>query len=58
MIEMMGGPIIALLLFLMPMVAIATVPAMKKYRNPPADLFITIVGLIAISAILYGFLSS
>ena len=54
MIETLGGPIIAIILFLMPMYAIAKVPAMKKYRCLQNDLFITIMGMIAISAILYG----
>lgn len=54
-IETLGGPIIAILLFLMPMYAIARVPAMKKYSGEWSNLFITIMGLIAISAILYGF---
>lgn len=36
MIETLGGPVIAMLLFLMPMYAIAKVPAMKKYPAPPA----------------------
>ncbi|MFW2570266.1 serine/threonine transporter [Legionella sp. 29fVS95] len=55
MIETLGGPVIAIILFLMPMYAIARVPAMKKYRQPFQNAFITILGLIAISAILYGF---
>ena len=54
MIETLGGPIIALILFLMPMYAIAKIPAMKKYRSPLSNAFITIMGIIAISAILYG----
>lgn len=54
MIETMGGPIIAILLFIMPMYAMATVPAMKKYRSRYLDLFITITGIISISAIIYG----
>jgi serine transporter len=57
-IETLGGPIIAILLFLMPMYAIAKVPAMKKYSGEWSNLFITIMGLIAISAILYGFWDS
>jgi len=31
MIETLGGPIIALILFIMPMYALLKVPAMKKY---------------------------
>ncbi|KTD29808.1 MULTISPECIES: serine/threonine transporter [Legionella] len=54
MIETLGGPIIALILFLMPMYAILKVPAMKKYRSPFINVFLTIIGVIAISAILYG----
>ncbi|KTC86636.1 serine/threonine transporter [Legionella brunensis] len=54
MIETLGGPVIAIILFLMPMYAIAKVPAMKKFRNPITNIFISFIGLVAISAILYG----
>lgn len=54
MIESLGGPAIAIILFLMPMYAIATVPALKKYRHWLNNTFITITGVIAISAIFYG----
>jgi len=54
MIETLGGPIIAMILFLMPMYAINKVPAMKKYSQPFCNAFITLIGIIAISAILYG----
>jgi serine transporter len=56
-IETLGGPVIAVLLFIMPMYAIAKVPAMKQYNNRViSNLFTTIMGLIAISAIIYGLL--
>ncbi|MGV3345082.1 HAAAP family serine/threonine permease [Enterobacteriaceae bacterium LUAb1] len=55
-IETLGGPIIAVLLFLMPMYAIQKVPAMRQYSNHISNIFITIIGLIAISAILYSLL--
>lgn len=54
MIETLGGPVIAVLLFIMPMYAIAKVPAMKKYSNHISNIFITIMGIISISAIVYG----
>lgn len=54
MIESLGGPAIAIILFLMPMYAIATVPALKKYRHPLSNTFVTVIGMIAISAIIYG----
>ena len=54
MIEILAGPVIAIILFLMPMYAILKVPAMKKYRRPISNAFIAIMGIIAISAILYS----
>lgn len=53
MIETLGGPVIAMLLFLMPMYAIAKVPAMKKYSGAASNVFVVLIGLIAISAIFY-----
>lgn len=54
MIESLGGPVIALLLFIMPMYAVTRVPAMKKYANKYSNFFITFIGIISISAIIYG----
>lgn len=54
MIEVLGGPIIAIILFLMPMYAIATVPAMKKYRHNKSNVFVSCIGIVALSAIFYG----
>jgi serine transporter len=53
MIEDMGGPIIAMLLFLMPMYAITKVPAMRKYAGQISNVFVTLIGLIAMSGIIY-----
>lgn len=52
-IESLGGPIIATILFLMPMYAIKRVPAMAKYQGQISNVFVATMGLIAISAILY-----
>ncbi|WP_241153039.1 HAAAP family serine/threonine permease [Neoactinobaculum massilliense] len=54
MIETMCGPIIALLLFILPMYAIKKVPAMAKYRGHISNLFVVITGLIAVTAIFYN----
>jgi len=54
MIETLGGPIIAMILFLMPMYAIQKVPAMRKYSGHVSNVFVVIMGLIAISAIFYS----
>ncbi|MDT3667468.1 HAAAP family serine/threonine permease [Cronobacter dublinensis] len=57
MIETLGGPIIAMILFLMPMYAFARVPAMRKYSGHVSNVFVTLMGLIAISAIFYSLFS-
>ncbi|MCU5774972.1 HAAAP family serine/threonine permease [Erwiniaceae bacterium BAC15a-03b] len=54
MIETLGGPIIAVLLFLMPMYAINKVPAMRKYSGAASNLFVVLVGLVAISGIMFN----
>jgi serine transporter len=54
MIETWGGPVIAALLFLMPMYAIRKVPAMRQYAGQISNLFVTLVGLVAISALVYS----
>ncbi|MDR0483702.1 MAG: serine/threonine transporter [Alphaproteobacteria bacterium] len=54
MIESLGGPILAILLFLMPMYAIHKLPALAKYRGKLSNVFIVIMGLIAISAAIYN----
>lgn len=54
MIETLGGPVIALILFLMPMYAIKKVPAMNQYSGKISNVFVVVIGLIAISAIFYS----
>lgn len=53
MIEILGGPIIALLLFLMPMYAMRAVPAMRPFAGKLSNVFVTAIGLITIFAIFY-----
>lgn len=52
-IESLGGPILAIILFLMPMYAIHKLPVLAKYRGKLSNTFIVIMGLIAISAAIY-----
>jgi serine transporter len=54
MIETLGGPIIAALLFLMPMIAIRRVPAMRRYAGQWSNLFVSAIGLIAITALVWS----
>ncbi len=54
MIETLGGPVIAVILFLMPMYAIHKVPAMRQYSGKLSNLFVVLTGLVAISAIFFS----
>jgi serine transporter len=56
MIETLGGPVIACLLFLMPMYAIHRVPALRQYSGQASNVFVVLIGLIALSAIIYSVL--
>lgn len=53
-IESLGGPVIAMILFIMPMYAIRTVPALQQFKGKLSNIFVVMMGLIAISAIVYG----
>ncbi len=53
-IENLGGPIIAAILFIMPMIAIYKVPAMAKFKNTLADGFVFLMGTLTILSVLYG----
>lgn len=55
-IEMLAGPVIAAILYLMPMYAIHKVPALVRYRGQLSNVFVTLMGIVAISAIFYGIL--
>ncbi|WP_350997182.1 HAAAP family serine/threonine permease [Shewanella sp. TB7-MNA-CIBAN-0143] len=57
MIEALGGPVIAAILYLMPMYAIYKVPALKAYRGRVSNIFVVITGLLSMTAILFGLLS-
>lgn len=52
MIEQLGGPIIAALLFLLPMIAIRKVPVMARYSGRWSNVLVTVVGILAVSATL------
>ncbi|MBT2373636.1 serine/threonine transporter [Pseudomonas fluorescens] len=56
MIETLGGPIIACLLFLMPMYAIRRVPSLRQYSGQASNVFVVLIGLIALSAIVFSFM--
>ncbi|WP_395755045.1 HAAAP family serine/threonine permease [Edwardsiella ictaluri] len=54
-IETVSGPLIAVILFILPMYAIHRIPAMRKYRSP-SNPFVLFIGLIALSALVYSLL--
>ncbi|WP_448854144.1 amino acid permease [Corynebacterium frankenforstense] len=53
-IETLSGPVIAALLYLMPMYAIRKVPALAPYRRHASNVFVVVAGLVAISAVIYA----
>ena len=56
-IESLGGPVIACLLFLMPMYAVHKVPALRQYSGKLSNVFVVLIGLITLSAIVYSFIA-
>ena len=55
MIETMGAPMIAAILFLMPVFAMQKVPAMAKYKTSvAARIFTALCGVAAITSVIYG----
>lgn len=55
MIETMGAPMIAAILFILPVVSMQIIPAMKKYGTSKiAQIFTMICGLASITSVIYG----
>ena len=57
MIEVFSGPVIAMILFLLPMYAVRYVPSMAKYKGEWTNTFVVIVGLLALSSMVYSLFS-
>ena len=53
-IESLAGPVIAVILYLMPMYAIHRIPALAPYRGKASNVFVTVAGLVAVTGIVYG----
>lgn len=51
---MLAGPVIAAVLYLMPMYAVHTVPALRQYRGRLSNVFVTVAGVVAVGGILLG----
>lgn len=52
-IESLSGPVIAMILFIMPMYAIHKIPALQRFRGAPSNVFVVVMGSVAISGIVY-----
>lgn len=52
-IESLGGPIITILLFLMPMYSIKKINIMSKYSGNASNVFVVIIGVISVSSAVY-----
>lgn len=57
-IESLSGPMLAAILYIMPMVAIYTVPALARYRKQwISNLFVTVAGLFAIAGVVFSLIT-
>lgn len=54
-IESLAGPVIAVVLYLMPMYAIHKVPALARFRGAASNVFVVLAGLVAVGGILLSF---
>lgn len=54
-IESLSGPVMAMLIFLLPMYAVATVPALARYGVSWQNWFLVLIGLLAVGGVLFGF---
>ncbi|OEE32493.1 HAAAP family serine/threonine permease [Vibrio ordalii FS-238] len=57
MMEAFSGPVIAMILFIMPMIAVFKVPSLAKYQQQVSTPFVLAIGLLAVSALLYNLLN-
>ncbi|MFB7638312.1 aromatic amino acid transport family protein [Peribacillus butanolivorans] len=55
-IESIIGPIGAIMVLLLPMYAIRKLPILAKYRRKVSNVFVTVIGLVTVSAIFFMFL--
>lgn len=53
-IETLSGPVIAAILYLMPMIAIYKVPALSRFRGRISNIFVIIMGVLAIGALFFN----
>lgn len=54
MMEALSGPVIAMILFLMPMIAVFKVESLKRYRGNASTYFIILMGALAVTGLLFS----
>jgi len=57
MMEALSGPVIAMILFIMPMLAVYKIDALKQYRGNGSTYFVLTAGIVAVSALIFSFFS-
>ena len=55
-IETISGPIIAIILFIMPMCAVYMVPALYRYRGQISNIFVLVIGAVTVLSAITTFL--
>ncbi|MDV6250331.1 aromatic amino acid transport family protein [Vibrio sp. EA2] len=54
MMEALSGPVIAMILFIMPMIAVYKIESLHKYRGKLSTYFVLMTGVVAVSALLFS----
>ncbi len=54
MMEALSGPVIAMILFIMPMIAVYKVKSLRQYRGNLSTYFVLMTGVVAVSALLFS----
>lgn len=54
MMEALSGPVIAMILFIMPMLAVYRIESLKMYRGKISTWFILLMGCLAVAAIIFS----
>ncbi|NVC95467.1 HAAAP family serine/threonine permease [Vibrio natriegens] len=54
MMEALSGPVIAMILFIMPMMAVYKIESLKDYRGKLSTYFVLLTGIVAVSALIFS----
>ncbi|WP_462417110.1 amino acid permease [Kytococcus sp. Marseille-QA3725] len=53
-IETLSGPVMAMIIFLLPLAAVYSVPSLARYRGSWQNAFLLVIGLLAVAGMVYG----